>query len=127
MQRNNANLAFRTIVRAEYELDERLNAFRECNIPPDSLYIGLGWDENPEQSRKHYRKYYPDELENVRDVMPVPSPFDQYNIKRGQSRGASKSFFSFKAKEDESGAVTTEKVVGKFKGLINIVSENDRA
>ena len=60
--------------------------------------------------------------------MPVPSPFDQYNLKRGQSRGNSKSFFSFKSsKEDESGAVTTEKVVGKFKGLINIVSENDRA
>lgn len=34
--------------------------------------------------------------------------------------------FSFKAKEDESGAVTTEKVVGKFKGLINIVSEAER-
>lgn len=59
--------------------------------------------------------------------MPTPTPFDQYNLKRGQSRGASKSFFSFKAaKEDDSGAVTTEKVVGKFKGLINIVSENDR-
>jgi hypothetical protein len=48
MQRDNANLAFRTIVRPEYELDERLNAFRECNIPPESLYIALGWDETPE-------------------------------------------------------------------------------
>lgn len=127
MKRNNANLAFRTILRPEYALDERLNAFREINIPPESLYMPLGWDETPEKGRKHYRKYYKDELENTRDVMSMPSPFDQYFIKRGQSRGASKSFFSFKAaKEDDSGAVTTEKIVGKFKGLINVVSENDR-
>lgn len=52
-------------------------------MPPESLYIALGWDETPEQNRKHYRKFYPDELENVRDVMPTPSPFDQYDIKRG--------------------------------------------
>jgi hypothetical protein len=113
-------------VSADYELDERLNAFRECNIPPDTLYIGLGWDETPEQGRKHYRKFYPDELENVKDVMPKKSPFDEYEIKRGQTRGASKSLF-FKGKEDDSGSASTEKIVGKFKGLINIVSENDRA
>ena len=31
-----------------YKLDERLNVYRETNLPPDSIYIGLGWDENPE-------------------------------------------------------------------------------
>jgi hypothetical protein len=25
---------------------------------------------------KHYRRMYNDELENVKDVLPVPSPFD---------------------------------------------------
>ena len=48
MRRQGGNLAFRTIVRPEYELDERLNVFREFNIPPDTLYMPLGWDETPE-------------------------------------------------------------------------------
>jgi hypothetical protein len=41
--------------------------------------------------------------------MPVPTPFDTYELKRGQSRGASKGLWPFSSsKEDESGAVTTE-------------------
>lgn len=52
-------------------------------MPPDTLYIGLGFDEIPEDNRKHYRRYYIDELENVTDLMAVPSPFDTYNLKRG--------------------------------------------
>jgi hypothetical protein len=48
-------------------------------------------------------------LENIKEVMPVPSPFACYELKRGQSRGASKGFFSFGAgKEDASGAASTE-------------------
>lgn len=31
----------------EYKLDERLNVHREVNPPPESLYMGLGWDETP--------------------------------------------------------------------------------
>jgi hypothetical protein len=94
------------------------------NIPPDSLFIGLGWDENPDSKRRHYRRYYPDELENIKEVMPVASPFDQYDIKKGQSRGASKGFFGFGAKkEDDSGATTTEQVVGRFKGIVTVQSE----
>lgn len=45
MKRDQANLAFRTIIRPIYEKDERLNVHREINIPPDTMYIGLGWDE----------------------------------------------------------------------------------
>lgn len=45
-------------------------------MPPESLFIGLGWDEKPEDKRKHYRRYFPDELENIKEIMPVPSPFD---------------------------------------------------
>jgi hypothetical protein len=53
--------------------------------------------------------------------MPVATPFDQYDIKKGQSRGASKGLFGlFSKKEDESGAVTTEQVVGRFKGIITV-------
>jgi hypothetical protein len=60
----------------QYEFDELLGVFRECNPPPANLYIGLGWDEVPEDNRKHYRKYWSDELENVKELMPVPTPFD---------------------------------------------------
>lgn len=32
---------------------------------------------------KHYRRFYNDELENVTDVLPIPSPFNQYDMKKG--------------------------------------------
>ena len=93
---------------AQYELDTRINANREVNLPPDSVFIGLGWDPTPEDKRRHYRRFYNDELENITEVMPVPTPFDAYKILKGQSRGASKGWFSFGGhKEDDSGAVST--------------------
>jgi len=75
--------AIKNVLHPTYVLDTRLNVYREQNLPPESLFIGLGWDENPEQKRKHYRRYYPDELENITEIMPVPTPFDQYDLKRG--------------------------------------------
>lgn len=60
-----------------------LNVHREINIPPESLYIGLGFDETPiEDKKKHYRRYYPDELENVKELMGE-APFICYDLKRG--------------------------------------------
>jgi hypothetical protein len=39
--------------------------------------MGLGWDDKPtEVKRKHYRRYFPDELENIKEIMPLASPFD---------------------------------------------------
>jgi len=70
------------------------------------MFIGLGWDEDATTKRKHYRRFYPDELENVTDVLPVPSPFQTYEIKRGQTRGAKAGFWaslSSPGKQDESG------------------------
>lgn len=81
--RSGGSLAFRIIVYPEYGKDERLQVDRECGIPPESLYLPLGWDEFPTQRRKHYRKFFPDELENVLDVMPKKSPFDSYLLKKG--------------------------------------------
>ena len=60
----------------QYKLDTRLNVHREMKIPPDTIYMGLGWDEEPGDKRRHYRRYFPDELENVREILPVASPFD---------------------------------------------------
>jgi len=63
-----------------------------------------------EMTNLHYRKFYDDELENNKDLFPR-MPFISAGIKRGQSRGLKKSWFSmFSAdKTDESGQVSNEK------------------
>jgi hypothetical protein len=61
--------------------------------------------------------------------MPVPSPFETFEMKRGQSRGASKGFSLFGGgakKTDASGESSTEQVVGKFKGTVTVQTEEDR-
>ena len=57
--------------------------------------------------------------------MPKQSPFSSFDIMRGQSRGASKSWWPFgmKPKQDDAGQVTTEMVVGKFKGIVTVQSK----
>jgi hypothetical protein len=118
---------YKNILRPTYRLDEMLNVMREITKPPESLYIPLGYDEHPEDNRKHYRRYYPDELENIKELMPNPTPFDTFMLKKGQTRGAGKSFWPFSSKkEDDSGAVSTEQIVGKFKCLIDIESEREK-
>ena len=64
------NAAAKNVIMPQYELDKRLMVYREVNPPPDSLFMGLGWDEDDQTKRKHYRRYYPDELENIKEVMP---------------------------------------------------------
>ncbi len=105
-----------------YTLDERLNVHRESNCPPESLFLGLGWDENPESKRKHYRRFYNQELETVKEVMPLSTPFDSFEIKKGQSRGATKSWWQIgtTTKTDDSGNLSDEQVVGKFKGIVTV-------
>lgn len=96
---------------------------KEVNGPPETLFLGLGWDEEPESKKRHYRRFYPKELETVTEVMPVVSPFDTFELKRGQSRGAAKGgLFGFgkQHKTDESGEVSTEQVVGLFKGTVTV-------
>ena len=90
--------------------------------------MGLGWDEDRNTHRKHYRRFYPKELETVTELMPKPTPFETYNLMRGQSRGASKGLWPFgKAmKTDESGQISTEQVVGKFKGIVTVQTESDK-
>lgn len=74
---------------------------------------------------RHYRRFYADELEHVKEIMPVESPFDQFMIKKGQTRGASKGLLSLfgSKKEDDSGATSTEQIMGKFKGIVTVESE----
>lgn len=73
MKRAGSN-PYKNILRPTYRLDELLNVMREITKPPESLYIGLGYDETPEDKKRHYRRYYSDELENVKELMGE-SPF----------------------------------------------------
>ena len=73
---------FVNIIKPKYNMDPVLNVAREVSKPSENLYIALGYDEQPEDDRKHYRRFYPDELENCSELMPK-SPFTEYPIKRG--------------------------------------------
>lgn len=72
------------------------------NIPPKEIFIPLGWDEDNETKRKHYRHYYHEELEKVTELFEKPSPFNTYKLIKGQSRGTSGGLFKATTK-DESG------------------------
>lgn len=43
----------------QYKRDPELDVDREIDIPPESLFMGLGWDEDATTQRKHYRRFYP--------------------------------------------------------------------
>lgn len=80
------------IIPPRYKFDDRLKVDREIDCPPPSLFIGLGFNPDSKAGKRHYRRYYPDELEDVQEVIPR-KPFYEEKIFRGQARGNSKSFF----------------------------------
>ena len=71
-----------------------------------------------DKTNKHYRRFFEDELENDKEIFPKPI-FTNIEIKRGQSRGVEKSWFGG-GNQDESGQESTIRVIGKFKGVIDI-------
>ena len=85
----------KNVIAPKYQMDNRLQVEREMEVPPASTFMGLGSDPTPYAGIKHYRRFYPKELELCPEIMPEPSPFDSYPLMRGQSRGAAKSFWPF--------------------------------
>lgn len=116
--------AAKNVIYPQYKMDDRLKVEREFAPPPKSMFIPLGFDNVPGEKKKHYRRYHPDELENIEEVMPVKTPFHVFTIKKGQSRGASTGLFAGlfggAGKTDASGAPTTEQEMGNFKGVITV-------
>ena len=82
------------VVMPKYQRDEILDVDKEYGKPPESAFIGLGWDVDATTKRKHYRRFFADELEEVKEGMHLVSPFQTYDIKRGQSRGAKPSLWA---------------------------------
>jgi len=118
------------ILMPQYKRDEVLCIDREFDCPPETLFMGLGWDEDAETNRRHYRRYYPDELENITEIMgDKKSPFNSYDLKRGQARGAKVSFWAKmtnSVKTDASGVATDEKMVGRFKAVIEVEAKDEK-
>lgn len=104
-----------------YTFDKRLQIHREAAPPPKEVFLPVGYDPKHDSKQKHYRRFYPDELENVREVIPR-SPFESFEVKRGQSRGLSKGWF-FANKVDSDGNLSSEKTVGKFKGIVTVINK----
>lgn len=73
----------KNVILPSYGVDERLKVDIEVNQPPETLFLGLGWDKEPTSKTRHYRRFYPCELEKCTEVMPVPSPFETFEMKRG--------------------------------------------
>ena len=81
--------------------------------------------EITDMTTKHYRTFYDDELENNKDIFKR-MPFRNYDIMRGQSRGAKKSSWFGSDNTDESGQVSTLTKAGYFKGVIEISNLEDK-
>ena len=81
----------RNVLMPTYEKDERLKIYKEVNIPSKDIYEAVGYDgivsaQMPSTEMRHYRRHYPDELENNKEIFKK-SPFYTAPIMRGQSRG----------------------------------------
>lgn len=129
--KNQGEEIHRNVLLPKYQFDDRLKMNREVCKPPSTIYMELGHNEEPpaepDQEKKHYRKYLSDELENNREIF-AKMPFHTTNVIRGQSRGLSKGFFSFfkKTQTDDSGEISNLKVVGQFKGRITIENKAEK-
>ena len=81
------NMAAANVIYPVYVWDKRLKVKREqMPKPPETLYKEIGYDRDmPEEGKegnKHYRRYYTDELEKVKEIFPK-MPFHTADIMRG--------------------------------------------
>jgi hypothetical protein len=74
-------------------MDERLGCQIEYKIPPKELYLPIGHNFTPECKTKHYRKYYDEALENIKEIIAF-KPFDIWKLKKENKR-PKKGFLSF--------------------------------
>ena len=77
--------ALKTVMKPKYQMDERLGCMREHDEPNSMLFEALGWDRVAgESTEKHYRAFYPSELEHTPEVMSKPSEFQSFHLRKGQ-------------------------------------------
>lgn len=106
----------------QFEDEDRLRKKVEVNRPDESLYYAIGYNRQPDDGMKHYRLFINEEMENTEYI--GESPFNIYEIMRGQSRGLD-GMIDSSDKFDEKGQKTNSRTVGKFKGMIRIVENEE--
>ena len=105
------------LIRPKYKFEERLGVDREVDAPPANLFMEIGYNRTKDDTTKHYRRYYCDELEKVCEVMP-PSPFLMEPMFKMEQEGA--GLFGGGSDDSENNvAVKT----GYFKGLVKVYSK----
>tara|TARA_B110000285_G_scaffold139762_1_gene156424 strand:+ start:173 stop:556 length:384 start_codon:yes stop_codon:yes gene_type:complete len=106
-------------IKPQYQWSERLKIDVECNQPPKEMFMELGHDSAPGSGEKHYRKYYTDELENIKDEhgeLLVDTPFLAEKITRMQQVKAGGLLGGLFGGDDAPDEQVKE--VGLFKGLV---------
>ena len=128
---------FANIVWPVYKYDDRLSIDVEANAPSEQMFMPVGYNltapADPKKGNKHYRRFYPDELENVIDALGEPlvkTPFLTEKITRCQkakkkSGGVLGGLFGGGSGDPEEGEGGEFEVieVGKFRGLLKVYNE----
>lgn len=123
--RQNAKLAKK--VKAEARKAGNQDVIQQEAAEPNEEEVDLAvnlMQQVYDRTNKHYRRYFEDELENDTEIFPKPI-FTNIEIKRGQSRGVEKSWFGG-GQQDESGQESTIRVIGKFKGVVDIFNKEKK-
>lgn len=107
------------LVRPQFEAD-RKGKLREINKPDPDVYMQIGYNRSPDDGMMHYRYLIDSELEKAEYI--EESPFEQYDVLKGQNRGLDHPLLSAD-KLDDGGNKSTIRNAGKFKGLIRIIPE----
>lgn len=126
----------------EFEIED------ESKTPPAHLYQSVGYNKTKADEKKHYRRYFDEELENVKDLK-LESPFFKFPVKRGKFIDKSEETGIFEALSNPENKIikrykkggkneqiqevlqdknlnklVDEKDYGYFKGLLRIVEKN---
>lgn len=107
------------VIRPSYVFDQRLliDVEEEDAVPPASLYIEVGHDRAAGSGDKHYRRYFPDELEQVTEngQFIIETPFRSEPVSRAEKPADSGLFANLFGGDTRPMQLQR---VGSFKGLI---------
>ena len=118
--------AFANVIMPVYRYDERLKIEREYGPPAASLFKEVGHDPEPGAGRKHYRRYHPDELENVKDErgeLLMASPFLTEKVTRAEPKKAGGMLAGLSGGGESSAGDMSVQEVGDFKGIVRCYNE----
>jgi hypothetical protein len=93
-----------------YQKNERNGRMEEINVPDPEYFMAVGYDRSPGDGTMHYRYVVRSELEETDYI--DKSPFQKFDILRGQERGLEDGLFSSADRMNSTGQGTNVKTVG---------------